>query len=382
MTPAELQLALADVATAPAAKAEPLSPDEMAARLRAQGYRVLAPVVHRPVIDEPRGEPERHGLVVDVETTGRDHASDAIIQLAAIPFRFTERTGRVTAVDEPVVAFNDPGRQIPEEVVALTGITDDNVRGTRLEDTADFAALAAAADLVIAHNARFDRPFVETRLPAFADCAWACTWSDVAWGPGSQTLEMLLLKHCEKCIDAHRADEDCLAVIELLAATLDDDDHRTVMARLLEAASRETCRVLAVGAPFESKDDLKRRGYRWHPGDASSPKCWWREIPADQKDDEREWLETNIYPQTYRVRAVNAPREGNDKLKDRGYRWDSPDNCWSREILAGRKDAERKWLEEKIYAQRRCEVEFHLMPCIAQFEELTARERYRAFSAG
>jgi len=284
--------------------------------LREQGYRVLAPVVHRPVIDEPRGEPERHGLVVDVETTGREHGTDAIIQLAAIPFRFTERTGRVTTVDEPVVAYDDPGRPIPPEVVGLTGITDADVAGKRLEDVADFEALAARADLVIAHNARFDRPFVEARLPAFADVAWGCTWNEIDWGPGSQTLEMLLLRHCEKCIDAHRADEDCLAVIELLAADL---RGRTAMARLLEATRAESCRVLAVGAPFDVKDELKRRGYRWHPGDAGSPKCWWRELPAEEQAAERAWLESSIYPE-------------------------------------GR--------------------------CRAEFDRITARERYRAFSAG
>ena len=276
MTHVESQLPLPLDSDAPAeATAAPAALDAEACAewLREQGYRVLAPVVHRPVIDEPRGEPERHGLVVDVETTGREHGTDAIIQLAAIPFRFTERTGRVTTVDEPVVAYDDPGRPIPPEVVGLTGITD-------------------------------------------ADVAWGCTWNEIDWGPGSQTLEMLLLRHCEKCIDAHRADEDCLAVIELLAADL---RGRTAMARLLEATRAESCRVLAVGAPFDVKDELKRRGYRWHPGDAGSPKCWWRELPAEEQAAERAWLESSIYPE-------------------------------------GR--------------------------CRAEFDRITARERYRAFSAG
>jgi hypothetical protein len=41
--------------------------------------------------------------------------------------------------------------------------------------------LLASADLVVAHNARFDRPFVDRRLPAAAGKAWACTMAEVDW---------------------------------------------------------------------------------------------------------------------------------------------------------------------------------------------------------
>jgi len=264
-----------------------------AARLRAsEDYRVLERLRPRATIGDPGGEAEAHGLVVDVETTGRDSGRDRIIQMAAVPFRYTRDTGRVTSVDEAVVQFDDPGRPIPAVVVELTGIRDENVRGQRLDD-AVFSDLAARSDLVIAHNAGFDRPFVERRLPAYRDCDWACTWAEVPWGPGSQTLEMLLAKVCGRFADAHRADEDCLAVIELLAATL--DGGRPVMRHLLEASAREAGRMLAIGAIFEAKDQLKERGYRWWPGSDDQPKCWYREMPAEEREAEEAWLAANAY---------------------------------------------------------------------------------------
>lgn len=264
-------------------------------RLRASAdYRVLERLRPRPIIGDAHGEPEGHGLVIDVETTGRNSDGDLIIQMAAVPFRYTTETGRVTSVDEAVVQFDDPGRPIPPEVQALTGISDEDVRGTRLDD-AVFTQLAAEADVVIAHNARFDRPFVERRLPAYRDCAWACTWAEIPWGPGSQTLEMLLAKVCGLFADAHRADEDCLAVIELLAAEV--AGGQTAMWHLLQAAGQESVRVRAVGAIFEVKDQLKDRGYRWWPGSPSVAKCWYREIPVDQRDDEATWLAENAYYQ-------------------------------------------------------------------------------------
>jgi DNA polymerase-3 subunit epsilon len=273
---------------------------EMAEELRrSPEYRVLERLRRRPRISDAAGRDEGVGLVVDVETTGRDAAGDSIIQLAAVRFRYVRETGAVTTVDEPVTGFEDPGRPIPGVIQELTGITDETVRGQRLDD-ARFTALAEEADLVIAHNAAFDRPFLEARLPAFRNRPWACTWAEVPWGPGSQTLEMLLMKHCDRFVSPHRADEDSLAVIELLTARVAE---RPVLSHLLEAAGRTSVRVMAVGAAFEVKDRLKDRGYRWWNGSESSPRCWVREIPPDQWQEEQRWLEATAYPPG-RCRAI------------------------------------------------------------------------------
>ncbi|MHC4809358.1 MAG: exonuclease domain-containing protein, partial [Planctomycetota bacterium] len=145
---------------------------------RSDDYRVLERLRHRPVLADAGGRAEGVGLVVDVETTGRDAGRDAIIQLAAIRFRYVRETGVVTTVDAAVTEFEDPGRPIPEVIQQLTGITDAMVAGKRLDEER-FTALAEEADLVIAHNAAFDRPFLEARLPAFRNRPWACTWAEV-----------------------------------------------------------------------------------------------------------------------------------------------------------------------------------------------------------
>ena len=266
---------------------------EMAAELRrSPDYRVLERLRHRPVIADAAGREEGVGLVVDVETTGREAGRDRIIQLAAVRFRFVRETGELTTVDEPVSGFEDPGTPIPEVIQQLTGITDETVRGQRLDEER-FTSLAEEADVVIAHNAAFDRPFIEARLPAFQDRPWACTWAEVPWGPGSQTLEMLLLKHCQRFISPHQADEDCLAVTELLTA---DVAGQPVLKHLLDATRRTSVRIMAVGAAYEVKDQLKDRGYRWWNGSESSPRCWVLEVAPEQREEEQRWLEGNAYP--------------------------------------------------------------------------------------
>jgi DNA polymerase III subunit epsilon len=49
---------------------------------------------------------------------------------------------------------------IPAEITDLTGITDEMVLGHPIESEA-VAAFAADAAIIIAHNANFDRKFVE-----------------------------------------------------------------------------------------------------------------------------------------------------------------------------------------------------------------------------
>jgi DNA polymerase-3 subunit epsilon len=195
-------------------------------------------------------------------------------------------------VAEIYEALEDPGRPIPSDVSDLTGITDEMVRGRRI-DEAQVERLLGDAQLVVAHNARFDRPFVETRLPAFAGLPWACSIADIDWaaeGRGSSRLEYLVMK-CGWFYDAHRAAMDCHALLAVLNEPL-PVSGRIGLARLLEAARADSFRVFADGAPFETKDLLKSRGYRWD----QERRVW----HADLRDEaalgeERAWLKAKVY---------------------------------------------------------------------------------------
>ena len=60
---------------------------------------------------------------------------------------------------------------------------------------------------------------------------------------------------------------------------------------LLNAAREKVCKVKAVDSPFESKDALKERGYRWD----AQRRCWWTEIPESEMTEESRWLEAEVY---------------------------------------------------------------------------------------
>lgn len=277
-----------------------------AARLDAHpDYRVLRRLPESPRSDGPVGTPGWYGLYVDVETTGIDSSRDKIIELAMVLFGY-DAHGRITGVEARFDELEDPGRPIPPEITALTGISDDDVRGRKIDDDAA-TRLIERANLVIAHNARFDRAFLERRLRVFEGLHWACSADDVAWrdeGLESRKLEYLAYRF-GFFYDGHRAVTDCLAGIHLLSRPL-PRSGMPAMAALRESARRQDVLFRAVGAPFETKDRLKARGYRWRP----EQKCWWKCVPGASADDERSWLGQQVYGGTCRAtESVITARE-------------------------------------------------------------------------
>ena len=264
----------------------------VAALTQSGRYRVVSRLERRSHYHLPAGTSVLRGLYVDIETTGLDE-SDPIIQLAAVPFGFA-RDGRIFDVGGCEAWYEDPGVPIPEDVARLTGIRDEDVRGERIDD-ARVEALAADAALVIAHNAQFDRPRIERRLPAFAAKRWACSCHDVPWleeGLQGAKLEWLAYK-CGMFYEAHRADADCLMGIHLLATSL--PSGRLALDALLETARGRTARVWAVRSDRRTKDSLRRRGYRWNGDDDGRPVAWWRDVPEAQLDAESAWLAERVY---------------------------------------------------------------------------------------
>lgn len=233
---------------------------------------------------------ERPFVVVDTETTGLDTTADLIIELGLVRGYYSPSAERITSISGVLSCFEDPGKPIPEEITRITGITDDDVAGQAFDET-EIARWFEGDPLVLAHNARFDRPMLERRFPAFDKCGWACTLQGVPWkdmGYESAKLEYLLYRH-GYFYEGHRAGTDCLATIWLLHASQD------AFSALLSSARQPTVIVHAFGAPFDVKDALKARGYRWHPGDAGANKCWWTQVKESDLEAEQDFLEATYH---------------------------------------------------------------------------------------
>lgn len=256
----------------------------------------------------------KRGVITDTETTGLE-ADSKIIELAAVAFQFCARTGTVFSVDATASWLEDPGEPLSDEVKAVTGLTDDMLAGQRIDDAAAIAVLGDA-DLIIAHNADFDRPRIERRLPGLEAKFWACTASQIDWrAEGVESAKLAYVAYrLGFFFEAHRAVNDCQALLHAMQQFL-PVSGQLVMQALLENARRPTFRVWAVHSPFEMKDALKARGYRWSAGEAGRHKAWYRDVTDEAAADaELQFLAEN------RCRGQVVRISGRDLFSERAFR--------------------------------------------------------------
>ena len=94
--------------------------------------------------------------------------------------------------------------------------------------------------------------------------------------------------------DGHRALDDCRAVLEVLAGASPGATD-PAFAELLTNARKASVRIWAEGAPFEHKDALRARGYRWSDGSNGSRRAWWTDVGEDAVDAEVSYLRGTVF---------------------------------------------------------------------------------------
>ena len=291
-----------------------LSPEEMAAILEATGdYRVLRrlqPAVSR--VETPPGS--KRGVLLDVETTGLDPDVDEIIELAMLPFFYSD-DDEIIGIGTPFNELRQPARPIPAEVTKLTGIDQDMVAGKSIDPVA--VSRFAGGSLIVAHNATFDRRFMEKFCQSFARNPWACSMSEVPWKDhGFETNKLAFLAATSGFYyDRHRAVHDCHAAVELLARPL-GATRTSALKALLASARTNTVRCWAENSPFDKKDILKARGYRWNGDHAAQPRGWWIDVAEAGLPDEISFLHAEIYEREASIRtsAITAFNRYSDRL--------------------------------------------------------------------
>ena len=233
----------------------------------------------------------RRAAIVDTETTGMTPKTDEVLELGMVVFDYAVETGQVGPVVASFSALEDPGRPIPPESTAIHGITDAMVKGRRFDDTAVLRMLDGVS-LVIAHNASFDRPFLEARFPVFKDMFWGCSIRDIPWrdaGHASSALEFLAYR-AGFFYEGHRAEIDCRALLAVLSRPFGTTGGSALKA-LLECARKPTLQLYALNSAFEAKDALKGRGYRWN----AERKVWGVELAEPDLESEKSWLKSEVY---------------------------------------------------------------------------------------
>ena len=152
----------------------------------------------------------------DIETTGLKVTQEAITEIGAVRLRNGE-------IVETFQTFVDPERRLTPEIIGLTGITDEMLRGApKLKDALTaFLAFAGNAPLA-AHNAEFDISFIRAGCrkcsipfePTYIDTLILA--QNLLPGLGKYKLDIVADHLQLPQFNHHRASDDAVPVAQML----------------------------------------------------------------------------------------------------------------------------------------------------------------------
>jgi len=214
-------------------------------------------------------------VIVDIETTGFDPERDRIIEIAAALLEGPE-------VVERFHTLVDPERPLPHEIIKLTGISDDDLKGAPSPESAvrQLAEFVSGRD-VVAHNVSFDRSFI-TRVaaPGALPGAWIDSLQSalIAFPRLKSHRLRDLAEAFGTCTPSHRAADDVEALASLWRIMLAGLDalpdglaaRISALAPDTQWALRSYIAHIAAARPSSAHDttDLRRSRVAIEKGDA------------------------------------------------------------------------------------------------------------------
>tara|TARA_B100000945_G_C20359536_1_gene586406 strand:+ start:148 stop:1023 length:876 start_codon:yes stop_codon:yes gene_type:complete len=226
---------------------------------------------------------------IDLETTGFDKLSAEIIEIAIKTIVLDMVNGKILKVIHSYESFQEPKKTIDRIITQVTGITDNMVEGCTIDWT-KVNDIFSDSDLIIAHNARFDRGFTDLLLPISKNKIWACSQNDINWlerGFSSPKLELLCTWH-GFYYDSHRAMNDVKALIHLTTHSYYKNNQKPIL-ELLKNSKNPVYKIIVNNCPFNLKHIVKSNYYRWNG------KEWWKKIQESEIETEKRFLAKHIY---------------------------------------------------------------------------------------
>jgi DNA polymerase-3 subunit epsilon len=208
-------------------------------------------------------------LIIDTETTGLQQGVDSLLEVGAILFSVEWRA--------PIqsLSFLLPVDRNPAE--GINCIPAGLTRGpwplsTCLEQ---LAQLFGVADAIVAHNAAFDRPWVESLMGGSSGKPWICSMEDMEWEgmiKARPSMVDLALGHGVPVWAAHRALTDCTYLSQVLER-VDDLEGMLVIAM-------EPREVYVARVSYERRELAKQHGFHWDAGQ----RLWLKKMRAAQAE--------------------------------------------------------------------------------------------------
>jgi DNA polymerase-3 subunit epsilon len=176
--------------------------------------------------------------VVDIETTGGLARRDKITEIAIVLFDGTQ------IIDRYETLIN-PERSIPYEITRITGITDEMVKGApRFYEVAKKIVEMTEGAIFVAHNVRFDYSFLREEFSSLGFTFTRRQLCTVVLSrksfPGLRSYSLgNLIRHFGISVEnRHRALDDAMATVDILARALSNEEGKSRADRLISAGIR------------------------------------------------------------------------------------------------------------------------------------------------
>lgn len=216
-------------------------------------------------------------LILDTETTGLEPANGSLIEVGAIYYNVPSRT-IMQQVSTLFFCDDNPAYDVNRIPVDALKQTDSDIAKCTFSA---FLIMLSRCDAVVAHNAKFDRSWIESsanqQISEMSQAKkWICTKEDFEWPvrPGTPlNLVHIAVAMGVPVLSAHRALTDC----HLLAQCFDKIND--LPERLAETQlPKERC-VAVVS--FEDRQLAKDAGFSWNP----EAKCWERKMTQKKYEE-------------------------------------------------------------------------------------------------
>ena len=173
-------------------------------------------------------------VIFDTETSGLDPEKDQIIELAALRVERTATGGlRIAGKMDTFIKLPE-GELLPENIVTLTGITDELLRAEGVQPSKAAGQITKLMQngpaLMVAHNAQFDACFLRELLRGqkVGRVDWLdslTVYKDRRPYPHKLANAIIAYDLGDKVQNSHRAIDDVLALFEVLKAMDEERDN-------------------------------------------------------------------------------------------------------------------------------------------------------------
>lgn len=207
-------------------------------------------------------------LVLDTETSGISPDTSDVVEVAVCLLD--------TVTAQPISTYADIiyGTENAAEHInrISTNLLSHGLPAERV--WSNIASMIERADCILAHNAPFDRRFVEKNLDSIS-IPWIDTQRQVDWPENSdnQKLTTVAIAHGVAVLSAHRALTDVDILVRLLQRI---HERGTDLTKLLMNAMKPKPLYAAL-VSYDDREKAKSAGFSWHAG----YKRWERRMTAE-----------------------------------------------------------------------------------------------------